>query len=244
LKILFSPSETKNIGGDEKYLDKNSLIFNHLYEKRVEILNKYLTYIATSNDELLAKLFGTKKQQVIDEYKKDIFKKPTTKALLRYSGVAYEYLDYSSLSKDEQGYCDANTIIFSNLFGPIGGGDLLPDYKLQQGQKLGDFTIEEFYQKEFQASLDELLEDEEVLDLRAGFYERFYKIQKPYTTMKFLKDGKVVSHWAKAYRGIVLKEMAKHNIKTIKELLALQIESLKLEDIKVIKNKTQITYSM
>ena len=44
------------------------------------------------------------------------------------------------------------------------------------------------------------------------FYEKFYKISKPYLTFKFIKNGKVVSHFAKAYRGILLKTMAENNI--------------------------------
>ena len=42
MKILFSPSETKNSGGKEKLIDKNSFIFPELFEKRMEIINKYI----------------------------------------------------------------------------------------------------------------------------------------------------------------------------------------------------------
>lgn len=48
--------------------------------------------------------------------------------------------------------------------------------------------------------------------------DKFYKITRPYTTLKFLKNRKTVSHWAKVYRGIVLRNVSKHNIK---EFLAL-----------------------
>jgi cytoplasmic iron level regulating protein YaaA (DUF328/UPF0246 family) len=88
------------------------------------------------------------------------------------------------------------------------------------------------------------LKDEEIIDLRAGFYEKFYKIKQPYLTMKFLNNGKVVSHWAKAYRGIVLKMLAINNIQSIEALMNMEIENLKVEEIKTQKNKTEITYAI
>ena len=36
MKILFSPSETKNSGGVEKIFDENSFIFPQLFNKRVD----------------------------------------------------------------------------------------------------------------------------------------------------------------------------------------------------------------
>ena len=120
----------------------------------------------------------------------------------------------------------------------------LPDYKLKQGEKLDNLAVEVFYKEHFTKALDEYLEDEDVLDLRAGFYEKFYKMSKPYTTMKFIKDGKVVSHWAKAYRGIILNTISKNNIKTIEELMNLEVNNLSISEIKVQKLKTEIVYNI
>ena len=92
--------------------------------------------------------------------------------------------------------------------------------------------------------MDLYLNNDEILDLRAGYYDKFYKINKPYTSLKFLKDGKTVSHWAKAYRGAVLRELAKHDIKSIEEFMSLEIEGLSVQEIKVIKNKTEIIYNI
>ena len=86
--------------------------------------------------------------------------------------------------------------------------------------------------------------NDEILDLRAGYYDKFYKVTKPYTTLKFLKNGKTISHWAKAYRGLVLRELAKNNITTIQEFLNLEIDTLQVKEIKIIKNKTEIVYNI
>lgn len=245
MKILFSPSETKIAGGEETSFDNNSFIFPELYEKRMEIVKQYNEFILNAPKEELIKLFGTKKEDVLEQYSKDLFKTPTMKVIQRYDGVAFDYLEYSKLAKYEQAYIDENVIIFSNLFGALKAGDAgLPDYKLKQGETFNGLKIEKFYNDNFSKALDEYLKDEDIIDLRAGFYEKFYKIEKPYTTMKFIKDGKVVSHWAKAYRGIILKLLAQNNIKTIDELMNMQIENLKIEEIKKQKSKTEIVYSI
>ena len=167
------------------------------------------------------------------------------KAIQRYEGVADDYLSYNNLEKSSQKYIDDNVLIFSNLFGVLKAGDNgLPDYKLKQGETFSNLKIEKFYNDNFSKVLDEYLKDEDIIDLRAGFYEKFYKIEKPYTTMKFIKDGKVVSHWAKAYRGIILKLIAQNNIKTIDELMNMEIQNLKIEEIKKQKQKTEIVYSI
>ena len=245
MKILFSPSETKIAGGEETSFDKKSFIFPELYEKRMEIIKQYNEFILKASKEELIKLFGTKKEDVLEQYSKNLFKSSTMKVIQRYDGVAFDYLEYSKLLKNEQDYIDENVIIFSNLFGALKAGDKgLPDYKLKQGETFNGLKIEKFYNDNFSNALDEYLKDEGIIDLRAGFYEKFYKIDKPYTTMKFIKDGKVVSHWAKAYRGIILKLLAQNNIKTIDELMNMQIENLKIEEIKKQKLKTEIVYSI
>lgn len=245
MKILFSPSETKIAGGEENSFDKNSFIFPELFEKRMQIINQYNNFITSASKEDLVKLFGTKKDDVIEQYSKDLFKTPTTKVIQRYDGVAFDYLEYLKLKENEKVYIDENVLIFSNLFGVLRAGDKgLPDYKLKQGETFLNLKIEKFYNDNFSKVLDKYLEDEDIIDLRAGFYEKFYKIEKPYTTMKFIKDGKVVSHWAKAYRGILLKLLAINNIKTVDELMQMQIEDLKVEEIKKQKNKSEIVYSI
>ena len=167
------------------------------------------------------------------------------KVIQRYDGVAFDYLEYSKLKEDEKFYIDENVLIFSNLFGVLKAGDLgLPDYKLKQNETFNNLKIEKFYNDNFSKVLDEYLKDEDIIDLRAGFYEKFYKIEKPYTTMKFIKDGKVISHWAKAYSGIILKLIAQNSIKTIDELMNMEVENLRIEEIKKQKIKTEIVYSI
>lgn len=245
MKVLFSPSEAKHSGGEKKSFSEESFLFPPLFNKRLEIVNAYNEYILNADNEKLMKLFGTKKEDVINHYKKDIFSSDTMKVINRYDGVAFDYVKYDELNTQEQNYIDENVIIFSNLFGPLRAGDSgLPDYKLKQGESFDGLKIEKFYNDNFSFIMDEYLAGEDVIDLRAGFYEKFYKLKQPYVTMKFIKDGKVVSHWAKAYRGIILNQLAKNSIKTIDQLMNLEIENLKVEEIKETKFKKEIVYSI
>ena len=239
LKILFSPAEGKKSGGDEK--QKELLGSN---DARDEILNTY-NEIVKSNDEAQIKaLFGFKKFSDCEPYVVDIFNSPLMSAVERYNGVAYEYLDFNSLHVEAQNYIKQNTIIFSNLYGPILGGDTIANYKVKQGNNIDEIVPDKFYKDRFSYQLDLYLGDSEILDLRAGYYDKFYKVTKPYTTLKFLKDGKTVSHWAKAYRGLVLKALSQNNVNSLEEFMALEIDSLHVKEIKVIKNKTEIVYDI
>lgn len=245
MKILFSPSETKIAGGENGQIDKSSFFLPELFEERVKVINLYQEFTSNATNEQLSKLFGTKKEEVIDYYKGNLCFKNILKAIQRYDGVAFKYLKYNDLQQSEKSYIDKNVIIFSNLFGPILAGDIgLPDYKLKQNEKIKEFELEKFYNEKFRYKLDEFLEHEEIIDLRAQFYEKFYQIKKAHTTIKFIKEGKVVSHFAKAYRGVVLRLLAKNSIQTTDHLMNMTIENLYIEEIKTQKLKTQITYSI
>ena len=239
LKILFSPSEGKNSGGSSK---KKELL--GATNARDEILNAYNEIALSKDEEAIKALFGIKKWNDCQPYINDVFNSALMPAIERYQGVAYDYLKYSDLNLDAQEYLQKNTLIFSNLYGPILGGDPIANYKVKQGNNIGSIVPDKFYKERFTYQLDLYLNKDEILDLRAGYYDKFYKLTKPYTTLKFLKDGKTVSHWAKAYRGIVLRELAKHDIKSIEEFMSLEIEGLQVKEIKVVKNKTEIIYNI
>ncbi len=243
MKILLAPSETKKSGGETSF-DPSSLLFEALRPQRIKLLHTYTNVIQKGDMQNLSKMFGIKKEADILKYKKDIIHELTMKAIERYTGVAFEYLKYETLDAAAQAYIDKHVILFSNLFGPIRASDLIPEYKLKQGEAVGEIKTEKFYHEHSAELMEKYLAGEEILDLRAGFYDKFYKPAKPYTTLKFIKNGKVVSHWAKAYRGIVLREIAKMRVNTIEEFMKLPIEGLSIHEIQTKKNKTEIIYNI
>ena len=243
MKILLAPSETKKSGGKDSF-DPTSLLFESLAPHRLKLLHSYTNVLQQGDMQVLAKMFGIKKEADILKHKKDIIHKLTMKAIERYTGVAFDYLGYEKLDDGAQTYIDNHVILFSNLFGPIRSSDLIPEYKLKQGEAVADIKTEKFYHEHSAHLLEAFLEAEEILDLRAGFYDKFYKPTKPYTTLKFIKDGKVVSHWAKAYRGIVLREIAKVGVSSLEDFMKLSIEDLSTYEILTKKNKTEIVFNI
>ena len=232
MKILFSPSEAKTAVSSNKFIDRGDFIFPNLYEKRCGILKIYDDFLQKATVEKISKLFGVKNLTDEPSLRESLFKKGAIKAVLRYDGVAYKHLDYRSLDSAAQDFIDKNTLIFSNLFGPVLATDALPEYKLKQGERIDGLNLEEFYRQNFSGEIDGWLGDDDILDLRAEFYEKFYRIRKPFATFKFLKNGKVVSHYAKAYRGIVLRQVAQNGVKNFDELCKMDIENLRLIDVK------------
>jgi len=243
MKILLAPSETKKSGGELSFQIEN-LLFEELLPHRTKLLHTYINVLQKGDMAALSKMFGLKKEADILMHKKDIIHQLTMKAIQRYIGVAFDHLAYETLGKKEKQYIDDHVILFSNLFGPIRASDLIPEYRLKQGEAVGDIKVEKFYHEHSAKLIEAYLAEDEILDLRAGFYDKFYTPTKPYTTLKFIKDGKVVSHWAKAYRGIVLREIAKSGINSIKDFMQLHIKGLNIHEIQTKKNRTEITYTI
>lgn len=239
LKILFSPAENKKSGGNK---EKKELFGSH--GSRDIILDEYSSIVQSGDMQKIKELFGLKKESDCVAYIADIFYAPLMCAIERYDGVAYDYLDFDSLSMEAQEYLKSNAIIFSNLYGPLLGGDTIANYKVKQGNSVGRYAPEKFYKERFSYQLDLYLANCEILDLRAGYYENFYEIKKPYTTLKFLKEGKVVSHWAKAYRGLVLRAVALNNINSLEEFMRMEMETLIVKEIIKKGFQTEVVYEI
>ncbi len=218
MKILLAPSERKTAGGSNSPLSKESFIFPEIYEKRIQAVRKYDEFLQTTKD---FKNFG--------EDKTSVFKRATKKAVLRYSGVAFDYLKYEELDVKSKQWIDENVYIFSNLFGVISAGDYIPNYMLKQGSKPG-FEIYSYYHNLFAPILEKINETEPFIDLRAKFYEKIYKPANA-ITFKFIKNGKIISHFAKAYRGKLTAIIAKHKPKTIEDVLKIPFYDIKIIEI-------------
>lgn len=231
LYTLLSPAETKEAGGNLPPVNPKSFIFPTLYEKRLELLEKFENYKKTLDEKELLEFFELKSLDDSSEYRDSVFELPTQKAILRYSGVAYKAVDFYSLPTEAKKYLLDNVIIFSNLFGPVLANDEIPNYKLKQGAKIEGVDAAKHYKKEFSGALDEMFEGCEIVDLLAGYYEKFYTPKVRTLKPKFLKGGKVVSHNAKEHRGLFLREIALSGARSIDDVMGMQIKNLRLIEI-------------
>jgi cytoplasmic iron level regulating protein YaaA (DUF328/UPF0246 family) len=244
MKILLAPSETKRPGGDQAFAI-DGLIFDALLPVRQSLLHAYINILQHNDPKHLSRMFGLKKPVDIAYHAaKDLPNEPAMPAIERYTGVAFDHLDYPTLSESAQAYLHHNLMLHSNLFGFLRADDLIPEYRLKQGEPVGDLYPEKLYREHGSPLVEAWIGDDDLLDLRATFYERVYKPSRPYTVLKFLKGDKVVSHWAKAYRGLVLRAIAEAGIETIDAFMHQPIEGLSVREIQTRGNRTEIVYGI
>lgn len=239
MKILFSPSEAKKPTLNPLTSPINSIICD-----RDEILQKYYDLISSQDQSILGQIFGVKSTNDIAKIKNLTMQKSYHKAVLMYDGVAYEALNYSNLDESSSRYIDENLLIFSNLYGVLRAGDYIQFYKLKQGEKISQIDSVKYYKPRLDKVLDEVLEGEDILDLRAGYYDKFYSIKTPYITMKFLKNNKIVSHFAKYYRGLVLRDLALNKASNFDELMQIKFPNLSLLEIRKTKLKSELVFDI
>ncbi|MDR1554628.1 MAG: YaaA family protein [Campylobacteraceae bacterium] len=245
MKVLFSPSEDKNIFSPYQTDLESSLWTYEKFSKREFCIDIYNKILSDKDDKELQKLFGLKNEKDIKEFLPvEFFACKTQKAVLRYTGVAYASLKYTSLDISTKEFTDKNVMIFSNLFGPVLAGDKIPYYKLKQGESLRGFDTALHYRENFSIKIDEWLNNDFIVDLRAIFYEKFYSLRKPHITMKFYKNGKILSHFAKACRGEVLRSLVIHKPQDISDFEQIDFKNLYIKEIKKIALKTEYSFEI
>lgn len=210
MKILFSPSEEKNLiyqhREDSTFLD--SLLFKSLKDFRVDIIKEYLNALKSSSTEQLSNLLGSKTISLdMLSACSNLLNASSIESIYLYNGVAFKALDIKSLKDSAVSYLMEHVIIFSNLFGAIRSSDKIPYYKLKQGESVGKYSLKYIYAN-FKDELNSYLYNHEVLDLRAEVYIKAYSPNVPTKIVEFYKNGKKVSHYSKYYRGILLREIA------------------------------------
>ncbi|RDU58477.1 peroxide stress protein YaaA [Helicobacter sp. MIT 99-5507] len=214
--ILFSPSEDKKFiykeSKNKSFAFVDNLLFSDLNAHRLSILKKYINFLKKSPSGDLARIFGVKSFKNLDLIAacSSIDCANTIESIYLYSGTAFRALDIESMPKNGLDFVMNNVIIFSNLFGAIRAKDKIPYYKLKQGENFLDININYVY-KGFDGFLDDYLKDKEILDLRAEFYTKAYKLNLAHTKVEFFKNGKKATHCSKFYRGLLLRNLAINN---------------------------------
>lgn len=213
MNILFSPSEDKNLiykkNLNIKFDFLNNLFFG-LKGFRKNLLNDYLEVLKTHQNSEIAKILGFKITKIDADVLcacNNLDCSNLVESIFLYNGVAFKALNIHTLPQESVEFLYKNLIIFSNLFGPIKASDKIPFYKLKQGQVFKNNDIFKIYTP-FKNCLDRYLQNDEVLDLRAKFYIKAYKLDFPHTKVEFYRNGVKSSHYSKYYRGLLLRHIA------------------------------------
>ncbi len=233
--ILFAPSQSKSSDGYAPPFTKDSLSFAEFFPHRQKVLKLYDEFIYSQSLDDIASWFGIKDKTKAKNYIAALSTLHTTKAIQRYTGIAYKAIDYDNLDQDSQTFLDDHVMIFSDLFGAILAKDFIPDYRYKQGAKLPGIDVAKHY-KTCMSDILHIALGSEVLDLRARYYEKFYNPTANTITYKFLKHGKTISHWAKLYRGKLLRDIAIQKVSNFDQLLKFKVSYLKTVDIQTTKN--------
>ena len=170
-------------------------------------INAYLEILRKSNHSELAKIFGTKRVDLdVLSACLEMLHSPRIEALHLYRGVAYKALSFESLEAGAQDFLRKSTLIFSNLFGAVRGGDALPYYHLNQNYRSEKLSLQSLYKAQ-RGEICALLDSAEIIiDLRAGVYVKAYPLKaRPHYILPIPKG---TSHQAKLHRGVALRNLA------------------------------------
>ena len=209
VKILLPPSEGKTPSTTGPTLDLDSLSAPELTTKRKRVLSA-LKKVSKRRDALEKLGVGAslaadvERNTVLDEI-------PCAPALLTYSGVLFEAMGASELvaqSENDERLRERlqDVHIFSALFGLVHGLDVIPAYRLAMKTDLGTLGKLTSYWKPILAKSCSLDPAEVALDCRSSDYRSVW----PGPTDQVVTMGvvsvsggkrRVVSHWAKFYRG-------------------------------------------
>ncbi|MGW6446085.1 peroxide stress protein YaaA [Lentzea sp. NPDC055074] len=208
--VLLPPSETKAIGGEGSPLDLGALSFPELNPVRDKLVSA-LADLARDVPASLKALDISERQ--VDEVHRNasLRTSETTPALLRYTGVLYDNLDFPSLRKVEKERAYERLAVSSALFGALKGGDPVPAYRLSGGSTLPSHGS---LRTVWKPALEPVLKDadEFVVDLRSGAYSSLARIPHAVVVRVVTSEGKVVSHFNKAHKGLLARAITKSSV--------------------------------
>lgn len=204
--VLLPPSETKAIGGEGAPLDLDALSFPELNPVRDKLVQA-LTDLARDVPASLKALDISERQ--VDEVHRNaqLRASATMPALTRYTGVLYDALDFPTLKQAEKERAFQRLAVASALFGAIRGGDPVPSYRLSGGSTLPSHgSLRTLWKPALEPVLKDA--DEFVVDLRSGAYSSLAKIPHAVVIRVITSEGKVVSHFNKAHKGLLARAIA------------------------------------
>lgn len=208
--VLVPPSETKDRGGLGPAADLLALRYPELRPHRDRLMTELIELSAQPDAARFALKVTTAKD---DEVRQNVLLRsaPTMPALDRYTGVLYGALDVAGMTPAERARAQARILVMSALLGPVGGGDLVPAYRLSAGTSLPGVGTVAHYWKPLLTPLFATI-GVPVLDLRSGAYAAFGEVPGAITVRAVAEqpDGtrKVISHFNKFAKGRLARAVA------------------------------------
>ncbi|SEG41967.1 hypothetical protein SAMN05444920_102956 [Nonomuraea solani] len=131
---------------------------------------------------------------------------PTLPAAALYTGVLYDNLGLDTLEDEARNRAEESVLIFSGLWGVVKITDQIPPYRLSMGVNLPPLGgLASFWRPAVSKELDRV--PGLVVDLRSATYAGAWQPGERSVTVRVFRDGKVVSHMAKATRGEIARAL-------------------------------------
>jgi len=206
--ILIPPSEGK------AKIKSSNILFKDTKFKYEREVNQVVRHLSILDQEDLRSIYGTsqEKSEIFHRQNQDIFKSHCAPAIERYTGVVYEYINWSTLDKSAREYMEKHVRILSGLFGFLTPQTLIPNYKL----KMNVLSL----QLHWNPIITKALENQEtVFDLLPQVHRKAYTPSKNVIKVDFsvIKKGKktAAGHFGKAVKGKFIRWIAQNSIQTI-----------------------------
>ncbi|WP_171055497.1 MULTISPECIES: YaaA family protein [unclassified Nonomuraea] len=123
-----------------------------------------------------------------------------------YTGVLYDNLGLRTLDGEAWSRAEESVLIFSGLWGVVRITDPIPPYRLSMGVNLPPLGgLGTFWRPRISKVLDGV--PGLVVDLRSATYASAWQPGERSVTVRVFRDGKVVSHMAKATRGEIARAL-------------------------------------
>lgn len=162
-------------------------------------------------------------------------------AIYAFTGAVFQGIDVNSLDEKKLPFLQENLRILSGLYGVLKPLDLIQPYRLEMGTKLKVGRTEnlyKFWDDTIAKSLNNELENDELLiNLASSEYfkvipTKVLKVPMITPVFKDFKNGqyKIVMTYAKIARGLMVRYIIDHNVKTIEDLKGFNVDNYRFSE--------------
>ncbi len=240
--ILLPPSEGKAEGGTGPAWAPGTLVAPGLDDRRARVMAALVRAMSGAAVRRGA-LLGVKGEALDRATDRDrtVASSPTMAAIERYTGVLYQALDAPSLPAAARRRLDVQVRIFSGLWGIVGPGDPIPDYKLKMSATLPRLSrpprrLAAWWRPAITAALAPEVRDRMVWDLLPGEHRAAWApcvtlgdpdAARRLVSVRFcdeaVRDGRTelvtVSHWNKLLKGALVRHVLAHQLTDVEGLV-------------------------
>ena len=240
MKIIISPAKSL----DFETKAPTSLHTQPRFLEQSEKLNKKLKTLSKKNiaelmkiSDALSALNYDRNQSWTTPFSPDNAKQ----AIYSFTGEVFRGIDAHSLREDKIPLLQDRLRILSGLYGILKPLDLIQPYRLEMGTKLSiqkTTNLYKFWDDQIAKSLNEELKEGELLvNLASTEYfkvipKKILKVPMITPVFKDFKNGeyKTIMTFAKKARGLMVRYIIDHNIKTIEGLKNFNVERYRFSE--------------